>query len=374
MTEKQKILYIITKSNWGGAQRYVFDLAKSLKDTYEITVAAGGNGPLFEKLQTEGIKTISIPFLERDIKIWKEPMVLFEILKVLKIEKPDIVHLNSPKIVGIGSVAGKIYNLTHRNKIKIIQTVHGFSFMEPRPFVWRMIMWIASYVSLLLTHKSIFVSKKDIRLAKQMYFTSKKITYVPNGIAQLNFLPKEEARLKLIGNEDVGILIGTIAELNHNKGLEYLINSFSYLKDENIQSVIIGGGEKLKELNELKLKTNAPVKFIGSLPEAGTYLKAFDIFVLPSLKEGLPYVLIEAGFAGLPVISTTVGGIPHLIETGTNGILVQPKDSKALAMAIELYLQDPSLREKHGTKLQELVKENFSLEKMLEKTEEVYNS
>jgi glycosyltransferase involved in cell wall biosynthesis len=373
MTDKKKILYIITKSNWGGAQRYVFDLAKSFKNECEISVASGGNGILFDKLRAEGIKTISIPFLGRDIKIWDEPKVLLETLKILKQEKPTIVHLNGPKVAGIGAVASRIYNFSHKGKIKIVQTVHGFSFIEPRPFIWRTIMWLASYVSLLLTHKSIFVSKKDMRLSKKMFFVSKKITYIPNGISPINFLPREESRLKLLGNQYDGILIGTIAELSHNKGLEFLINSFSYLKDEHIQSVIIGDGEKREELRQLKDKLNAPVTFTGLLPGAGEYLKVFDVFVLPSLKEGLPYVIIEAGFAGLPVISTTVGGIPHLIESGVSGTLIPPKDSKALAFAIELYLQNPSLREMHGKKLNEIVKENFSLEQMVEKTRETYN-
>lgn len=374
MTDKKKILYIITKSNWGGAQRYVFDLAQKLKDECEITVASGGKGVLFDKLRAEGIKTISIPFLGRDIKIWDEPKVLLEMLKILKNKKPDVVHLNSPKVAGIGSAASRIYNLTHKGKIKIVQTVHGFPFMEPRPFIWRAIMWSASYVSILLTHESIFVSKKDIQLSKRMYFISKKIKYIPNGIAPINFLPKDESRLKLLGNRYEGILIGTIAELNHNKGLEFLIDSFSYLKDENIQSVIIGDGEKRDELKALKDKLQAPVIFTGSLPSAGEYLKAFDIFILPSLKEGLPYVLIEAGFAELPVISTTVGGIPHLIESGVSGTLVSPKDSKSLAFAVELYLQDPKLREEHGKKLKEVVEENFSLNQMVEKTVGIYNT
>jgi glycosyltransferase involved in cell wall biosynthesis len=373
MTNKKKILYVITKSNWGGAQRYVFDLAQKLKDEYEITVASSGNGILFDKLLAEGIKTISIPFLGRDIKIWDEPKVLLEILKILRQEKPDIVHLNGPKVAGIGAVASRIYNFSNKNKIRIIQTIHGFSFMEPRSFIWRAIMWLASYISLILTHKNIFVSKKDIQLSKQMYFISEKTTYIPNGITPINFISKDESRIKLLGNEYDGILIGTIAELNHNKGLEFLINSFSYLKDENIKSVIIGDGEKLEELRKLKIKLNAPIIFTGTLPIAGEYLKAFDIFILPSLKEGLPYVLIEAGFAGLPVISTTVGGIPNLIESGVSGTLVPPKDPKALAFAIELYLQDPSLREMHGRKLKEIVEGNFSLDQMVEKTRITYS-
>lgn len=373
MTNKRKILYIITKSNWGGAQRYVFDLAKSLKDECEITVASGGNGILFDKLKSEGIKTISIPYLERDIKIWNEPKVILEMFKIIKNEKPDVIHLNSPKAGLLGGVAGRLYNFTNRQKTRIIQTVHGFPFIEPRSFIWKLIMKLASYISLLLSQKNILVSKRDMHFLKQMPFTKNKSVYIPNGISSIDFIQKEEAREKLLGYKFEGILLGTIAEMNHNKGLEYLIKSLSYLKDENIKSVIIGEGEKRQTLEELKSKENVDIKFAGLIPEASKYLKAFDIFILPSLKEGLPYVLIEAGFAELPVISTTVGGIPYLIESGLDGTLVPSKDPRALAVAIELYLQDEHLRKGHAKKLQEKVQEQFSLEKMVERTEQTYN-
>ena len=372
MISKKKILYVITKSNWGGAQRYVFDLAKNLKDTYEITVASGGNGVLFEKLKQEGIQTISIPSLERDIKLWNEQKVVAEILQIIKDQRPDVIHLNSPKAGLLGSITGRIYNFSHKNKICIIQTIHGFPFIEPRSFIWKTIMWIASYASLLLAHKNIFVSQKDIELSKKMPFISSKTVFINNGIAPINFLLKEEARLKLLGEKYDGILVGTIAELNHNKGLEFLIRSFSHLKNEDIKSVIIGDGEKRTELEDLKSELNVPVKLTGQIPGASEYLKAFDIFVLPSLKEGLPYVLLEAGLAGLPVISTTVGGIPHLIQSGISGTLVPPKDPEDLAEAIKSYAENKNLRESHGKELQKIVQEKYNLETTVQKTALLY--
>lgn len=371
--EKEKIIFIITKSNWGGAQRYVFDIANSIKSEYEVVVAAGGNGLLFEKLNEVGIKTINIPHLERDIKAWNEPRAIKNLIDIISTEKPNVIHLNSPKAVLLGALAGRIYNSKNKDKVKIIQTIHGFPFIEPRSFIWRTAMWIASYISLLLSHKNIFVSKKDLILSKWMPFTSGKNIYIPNGISSINFLSKDEARLKLLGSKYDGFLIGTIAELNHNKGIEFLIKSLSYLKDHNIQSIIIGEGEKRKELEDLSIKTNAPVKFTGMIPGASEYLKAFDVFVLPSLKEGLPYVLIEAGAAGLPVISTAVGGIPHLIQSGTSGTLVPPKDSKALSAAIEPYLKDKSTRELHAKNLKQIVEKNYNLETTVQTTKQLYS-
>ena len=101
-----KILYVITKSNWGGAQRYVYDIATSLdKEMFDAVVACGGNGPLAIKLREAGIRVITIPLLQRDINIIKEFLSLFALIKIFNREQPDIIHLNSTKIGGLGAVA-----------------------------------------------------------------------------------------------------------------------------------------------------------------------------------------------------------------------------------------------------------------------------
>lgn len=375
MATRPKILYVITKSNFGGAQRYIFDLATNLKGEYDVVVAAGGNGILFEKLAKENIRTVSIPFLGRDIKFWNEPKVFFEFYKLFKREKPQVAHLNSSKVGLVGALAVRVYNIFNPNeKIKSIYTIHGFAFNEPRNILWRSLVWLASYKSLLLNHENIVVSMKDKNDTLRMPFVSKKIHFIPNGISTVLFLNKEEAQQKLLGENYTGTVIGTIAELHHNKGLEYLIKSFSYLNDENLKCVIIGEGEKRAELENLvrKQSLNTPIIFAGFIENASAYLKAFDIFVLPSLKEGLPYVLLEAGLAELPTISTTVGGIPEIIETGVSGLLVPPKDERTLAAAIELYLRDKSLLHETREKLKEVVEKDFNLEEMLRKTKVLY--
>ena len=96
---KTKVLYIITKSNWGGAQRYVYDMAMGIsKNGYEAVVALGGNGTLKEKLGGAGIRTITIPNLERNVNIFSEWKVFFDLLKIYRIERPNVIHLNSTSI------------------------------------------------------------------------------------------------------------------------------------------------------------------------------------------------------------------------------------------------------------------------------------
>ena len=110
----------------------------------------------------------------------------------------------------------------------------------------------------------------------------------------------------------------------------------------------------------------------GYMTDASQYLKAFNIFVLPSIKEGLPYVILEAGSASLPVVATTIGGIPEMIEDMKSGVLVQPKDSGELAHAISYMIEHPILARQYGAALKETVAQKFSLEKMVSAIGEIY--
>lgn len=374
MTNGKKILYLITKSNFGGAQRYIFDLAQALKNTDEVCVGAGGDGILFKKLKGVGIRTISIPFLERDVKIWNEPQAILEIIAILKKETPNIVHLNSSKIGLLGGIATRIYNLSHTQKIKTIFTIHGFPFKEPRGIIWKTTIYIATWLSLLLCDENIVVSAQDKKTAENMFFVSYKTHLIENGITPTIQITRDAARIKLLGKNTNKITIGTIAELHPNKGLSYLLQALSYIKDESVQCVIVGDGEKREELKEYanSLHLSIPVIFTGFIDNASSYLSAFDIFILPSLKEGLPYAILEAGAAKLPVIASNVGGIPEIIENGISGTLVPPKDPKSLALAIELYLQDPHLAQEHAHNLQKRVTEKFNSQNMVEKTTALY--
>jgi glycosyltransferase involved in cell wall biosynthesis len=129
-SHSEKILFIITKSNFGGAQRYVFELATRLKKNgHTVAVALGGNGALKTKLEDDGIEVFSITGAQRDISITKEVQVLWNIFSIIRTYKPTVVHLNSPKIGGLGAVAARAAYFLNRTKSgKIIYTNHGWPF------------------------------------------------------------------------------------------------------------------------------------------------------------------------------------------------------------------------------------------------------
>lgn len=393
----KKVLFVITKSVWGGAQRYVYDLATSLPVSPSATqggpttsflpiVAAGGSGELFEKLETANIHTIKIKFLERDVNLIKEMLSLVSLFKILKSERPDIVHLNSSKIGALGAIAVWLYKLSTRNyKLKTIFTVHGWAFNEDRNFISKIMIFISQWLTSALCDKIVVISKHDYRQALKIPLIKQgKFALVPLGIPaeKINFLTKEKSRKlisKMIGEEIAmdDIVVGAISELTKNKGVSYLIGAAEKLKNSQpkLKCVVIGHGE---ERDDIRNKINSSglantVHLTGFLNNANEYLKGFDVFALPSVKEGLPYVLLEAMSAGLPIAATAVGGVPDLIEHRQNGFLASPKNQTAFANAIESALLQ---KKSHGVKNihSEKLKTKFSLEQMIANTIKMYES
>jgi len=303
---KKKILFVITKSNWGGAQRYVFDLATHLpKDQFDVAVTHGGNGLLVEKLRDAGIRTIQIKNFERNIGIIKDTGSFFELVSCLRRERPDIVHLNSSKAGGIGTIAARLAGVKN-----IIFTVHGWPFLENRFVALKVFIWIASLSTALLCHKVICISEYDLQIAKRMPCIGGKAVRIYNGIAPMSFGSGEKIRNAF----PPGVKItGTIGELTQNKNQIALIEEARNKPDMYV--AIVGLGEDYTMLSQQikKYGLDARVKLLGFI-RASEALKGFDVFVLPSLKEGLPYVLLEAKAAGLPIIASRVGGVPEILD------------------------------------------------------------
>ena len=410
-----KILYVITKSNWGGAQRYVYDIATSLdKEMFDAVVACGGNGPLAIKLREAGIRVITIPLLQRDINIIKEFLSLFALIKIFNREQPDIIHLNSTKIGGLGAVAALAAKLLTKNyppagragKQKTVFTAHGWGFNEDRPYIARVIIYFLQWLSVLFCDRIIAVSRAVLNQGMYFPFSRSKLILIKNAIMPPNFLDKKSAKRELANlarlsktiaedNQfprppiDGRVWLGTIAELTKNKGLTYLVDAAHQLKiqippaspseaeqvNSKFQILIIGGGEDEKKLRAqiAALGLESDVFLLGHIEDAPKYLKAFDIFILPSITEALAYVLIEAGWAGLPAVATRVGGLPEITENEKGGFLVPSKNPEKLAEAIKKLLDSGELRKKMGRKNRQIVSQKFSFEKMLRETIDIYN-
>ncbi len=301
-----KILYVITKGNWGGAQRYVFDLAVAAKARgYDVAVAFGEPGKLQPELVQAGIRTIPLPI--KNEGSFSAITHAKEVLKKLfEEEKPDIVHLNS-SLVGIGGAwAARTCHISN-----VIFTDHGWVFMEKRSLPMRIALWCISWATTLLVDKIIVVSDYELRLTKRMPFAGRKAVRIYNGLdLHMHFGSGDIIRQAF----PAGVKItGTVGELNKNKNQIVLIEQAK--NNPAMYLALVGEGVDRPSLEakiaEYKLEDR--VKLFGFQP-AHEVLKGFDTFTLPSIKESLGFAVLEARIAGLPIIANRVGGVGEALD------------------------------------------------------------
>lgn len=379
MTDKKlKIMLAITKSNFGGAQKYVHDIATNLpRDKFEVVVLFGGSGLLKNKLAAANIRTISLTSLNRDINIFAEISVFCSLLIILIKEKPDIFHVNSSKMAGLGTLAGR---LTFTKKI--IFTAHGWPFNESRSIFQTKLITFLSWLTIVFSHKTIAICQSDFKDTLNWPLIKNKIILIHNGISAFQTLERDLARNSLlpqkVAQKHQGDLwIGTIGELNKNYNFEETIKAVASFrhKGKQIFYIIIGAGEDKQKIEDeiKKLQAEDYIYLSGFMDNAGKYLKAFDCFLFTPKKAGLPYALLEAGQTALPVIATPVGGIPDLIKNKQTGILADGTEAVLIETAFHSSITDKEFQN-YGQNLKKEVAINFSLQKMLEKTMATYFS
>lgn len=207
---------------------------------------------------------------------------------------------------------------------------------------------------------------------------------VYNGITKFEVSQKEQAIKKLLEDAPQVIqdkhaqgarVLGNVAELVKNKGITYTLEAIKILKDQgyNIIYIHIGTGDALEELQAQVEQSNLEdTVYFAGFQEAKPVLSAFDILVFSSIKEGLPYVPIEAGYAGVPVVATRVGGIPEIVSDKESGLLVDPKHPEQTAQAIQDLIDNSDKRESYAQSLKHKVMDTFSIETMIDKTKAVY--
>lgn len=360
-----RILYLITQADGGGAQNYTLALAKH----FHGAIAAGSEaGELFQAAENSGLKTFRLNHLKRNINPYHDLMAIWEIRRLIQVYQPDILHLNSSKAGILGSFAGMGL------KTKIIFTAHGFVFNEPLPWPMRALYITLEKEASRFRDCIIAVSEKDRTVAAQYkIIPPEKIVTIHNGLPDLDFLPPETAAEQLNLPKNL-FLFATIANFYKTKGLHILVDAVALLKQEvknKCKFVIFGNGPEEQDI-KLRLKNSGLTGnflLLGKKDRAYQYLKAFNAFLLPSLKEGFPYVILEALAAGLPILTTTAGGLPEAV--GEAGLLVKPGNAAELAEKIGQMVFDQQLRNRLANKARER-SQLFTLQKMLSETENVY--
>lgn len=314
------------------------ELSKSGAIVYNIRIGDGSN-----------VKFLST--LDRLIRLTKEL-------------KPDIIHCHGFKAGVTGRVAAAI------SGIKVVYTIHNFVQHNRNKMTGRFIngferlmsKWTSSYIT---------VSRALMHSMQELLPDTKDINVVYNGLTKNVLQTTDEINIRQLWDiNDDEILLGTVSRLIPSKGIDTLVSALRHIKHENIKLMIVGAGpgkakieEKAKELGLID-----KIIFIGHVESVGEYYRSFDIFVSPSLSEGMGISVLEAMQFGLPIIATKTGGIPELIKNNINGILVEPGNIKEIAKAIEIFILDHEKANHMGNQARLDTLDNFTIEEMVNKT------
>lgn len=376
---KPRILFLLTTSDWGGVQLFIHAVAQATKKHgFEVRVAAGGEGALEGRCAEAGLPYTRLQTFRREISPFADLAALHEIRLLMRDFKPDIVHLNSSKMGVIGALAA---DLEHAPRV--IYRIGGWSFLEEiagwKKLIYRLAeKWTADKKDVIVT-----VHSGDEKLARREKIKPRgRLITIPNGIDLANFdqnlLGREEARNKL-GLKSEELVVGTVANFYPAKNLPAYLATIAPLvpSRNNVRFVVLGDGPERAAIEKRreKLALDERVILAGRREDAARLLSAFDIFVLPSSKEGMPWALLEAMAASLPCIATDVGANRWMLrEDREAGVIVPPHDPYALRAALEDLLRSPDKRRRLGEAARHEVETRFRWEGALNATLDLFQS
>lgn len=369
-----KILYILEATS-GGTQKHVIDIARKIdKSEFQIDIIFSTKRNKYFFQENTGIfhRTFGLP-ISRSGSLTDIASIL-KIRKIIKENKYDIVHCHSTKAGFVGRLAAFVSR--HSN---VIYSPHGFMFCDTRFFAVRLFyLKLEKYLGY-LTHKLIAVSgsERDLALQYKIVPKQKVITLYnsidPSDYSDYVYENKVPEKLK---NNKSEIILGTVGRLYYQKDPITLIKSFKIINDAipNTKLVMVGDGPMidkcLEVINELNLQNK--IQLAGFQKNSKDYYKIFDLFILSSHYEGLPYSLLEAMVMGIPCVGTDVVGIKDLIIPGETGYLVAEGDYEGLAKAVLSLLENPSLLTLFSENARRITKANYNFNEGIKEYEQFY--
>jgi len=385
MESKPKILFVVTQSEFGGGQRFLFNLNSNIRDEYQtlVCVGADGGGEFLEALQHAQIPCQRVLHLRRAIRPLDDIRCVLDLARVIRECSPEIIFLTSSKSGVLGTLAAMLARL-QGGRFTLIYRI-DWAFNDPRPAIERKMYAVVE--KFLSKFRDIILQNDrfDLQSARRHGIKPRlgfKVMHNGIDIERLRFLERSEAHAFFSDKLHVDlrafdVVIGNTANYYRTKGLTYLIEAMALLvKTVNAACIIVGEGTERTRLQELirSLGLEGRVFLAGQLPEASRYLKAYDIFAFSSVKEGFPWAILEAMAAGLPIVATRVGAMPEVIEDGTSGWLVDPADAGQLADKLQWFCTHREALSQFGKSAKQRVQQQFTLARLLENYRKLFRS
>jgi glycosyltransferase involved in cell wall biosynthesis len=377
---KNKVLHIITRLDKGGSAENTFLTVTSLdKNNYDVALMSGpvenNKQDRRKEIEEYGIKYMFIPELVRNIHLINDLKALFKIFIFLRKEKVDIVHTHTSKAGLLGRLAAKAAGVPI-----IIHTPHGHVFFGYFGLLKTKIFILLEKLASRITDKVVALTnrEKEDYIVFRIAHGDKLITICSgvelNKYKELSYFEKQNCKKELqIPNNS--LIVGTAGRLVSVKGPEFLIDAAKNIISRHPDTFFLFAGDGYlrqdleKKALDMDIKDN--IIFLGWRNDIARIISIYDVFVLPSLNEGMGRVLVEAMALGKPIVASDVGGIPDLVTHQTNGFLVSPKSPKELAEYIQILLEDRKKREEMGLAGKERAL-NFSKEMMIGRITKLY--
>lgn len=357
-----KIGYLITRMDeWGGAQVHVRDLALWMKaQGFEVVILSGMSGGPSESLKELGIEYVEVPFLQREINLGKDMNAVFELRRILKGLRLDLLTCHSSKAGLVGRMAAKSIGLP------CVFTAHNWTFGEGVAKKLRPIYWFLEWFGAKLGDHIIAVSEFGRHQALNAYVTwPEKITTIHNGMPD---------RPRRTHTPQIPTRLTMVARVGWPKDHALLIKALAKCQNSTWVMNFVGGGDttRLQKLAQ-KAGIGERVHFLGERNDVAEILEnKTDIFLLISAWEGFPLSTLEAMRASLPVIVSDAGGAREALEPGETGIVVPVGNGSALVQALTHLIPNTVQQKNMGEAGRDLFERYFVFEVMARRTLEIY--
>jgi glycosyltransferase involved in cell wall biosynthesis len=366
-----RICHLALGDVWGGAEAYLCELTRWLvrESDFEISAIVLNEGRLAEELRKLAVRVLIVSETSSNLL-----NSLTRIVRIFQEHPCDLIHTHKPKDNVLGVLAGRL-----SCRPIVVRTVHGspeiFSGIKQLKMILHELP--NQFCNKFLVDRVIAVSK-DLTDRLGRYYGSEKVICIHNGINHREMYAEDdssEIRLRLgLGKRDY--VIGSVGRLTAVKGHEFLIRAAVHLVEgpKTIKVILVGDGPLRKHLEGLAvhLGVSERVIFAGHQEHPGGFLQAMDVFVLPSLNEGIPLALLEAMSACRPIVASRVGGVPEVIEHEHTGLLVESGNEQELATACNRFINDKLLADTVGSAAYLKVMSHFSSKVMGEKVVSLY--
>ncbi len=361
--EKTTVLHLSTSSGPGGAERMISTLTAALNQgQFRIIVGMFRPGWLQAECEARGVRTSVMPLAGRFNLQWFRAC-----LRILRRERVALIHAHEFSAILCGWIVAMLAG------VPFVATVHG------KNYFWEKLRRRVTY-RLVSRYGTMVVVSQDLKrfVCDKVGVAEKRVEVIYNGVAPAPTVTDEEAQKckAELGISGCYPVLGVVGSLYPVKGHRFLLQAMPEILGRwpKARLLVIGRGElevALKEQVE-QLAIGANVHFLGMRQDVPRLLSLLDVFVLPSLSEGLSLALLEAMASGKPVVATLVGGNPELIDHGRTGFLVQPEDAKDLAANLMKLLSDPGMMQQFGRQAPERVRQHFSMGQMVDQYRDLY--